>query len=95
MGLHVDSATWEDFVKLKLGLHDIHNRGDDIDRTLRAILDEAVKKKAPLVEIIPGKGSGQPNMRVLRFPNQKEMKALYVCIETDSHNFGRVVDHFR
>jgi hypothetical protein len=34
------------------------NRGTDIDRALRAIIDQAVAKHAPLVEIIPGKGSG-------------------------------------
>ena len=45
-------------VKLKLDLHDIYNRGDEIERALQSIMDEAVAKKAPLVEIIPGKGSG-------------------------------------
>ena len=50
-------------MKLKLDLHDIYNRGQDIDRALQAIIDEAVAKKAPLVEIIPGKGSGQLKKR--------------------------------
>jgi len=54
-------------VKLKLDLHDVYNRGEDIDRALRAVIDEAVAKNAPLVEIIPGKGSGQLKKRVLRF----------------------------
>jgi len=44
--------------KLVLDPPDIYNRGGDIDRALKAIIDEAVAKKAPLVEIIPGKGSG-------------------------------------
>jgi dsDNA-specific endonuclease/ATPase MutS2 len=82
-------------VKLKLDLHDIYNRGEDIDRALRSIIDEAVEKKAPLVEIIPGKGSGQSKKRVLRFLDQKEIKALYDRVEKDSHNFGRVFVHFR
>ena len=82
-------------VKLKLDLHDIYNRGDDIDRALRGIIDEAVAKKAPLVEIIPGKGSGQLKKRVLRFLQQKEIKALYHRVEKDSDNFGRVFVHFR
>jgi hypothetical protein len=82
-------------VKLKLDLHDIYNRGGDIDRALRAIIDEAVEKKAPLVEIIPGKGSGQLKKRVLRFLDQKEIKALYHRVEKDSNNFGRVFVHFR
>jgi DNA-nicking Smr family endonuclease len=82
-------------VKLKLDLHDIYNRGEDIDRALRSIIDEAVEKKARLVEIIPGKGSGQLKKRVLRFLDQKEIKAIYDRVEKDSHNFGRVFVHFR
>ena len=82
-------------MKLKLDLHDIYNRGGDIDRALRAMIDEAVAKKVQLVEIIPGKGSGQLKKRVLRFLDQKEIKALYDRVEKDSHNFGRVFVHFR
>jgi DNA-nicking Smr family endonuclease len=82
-------------VKLKLDLHDIYNRGDDIDRALREVIDEAVAKKVRLVEIVPGKGSGQLKKRVLRFLDQKEIKALYDRVEKDSHNFGRVFVHFR
>ena len=82
-------------VKLKLDLHDIYNRGDDIERALRSIIEEAVAKKAPLVEIIPGKGSGQLKKRVLRFLDRKEVKALYHRVEKDSDNFGRVFVHFR
>jgi DNA-nicking Smr family endonuclease len=82
-------------MKLKLDLHDIYNRGADIDRALRAIIDEAVAKHAPLVESIPGKGSGQLKKRVLRFLDRKEIKALYHRVEKDSDNFGRIFVHFR
>jgi DNA-nicking Smr family endonuclease len=82
-------------VKLKLDLHDIYNRGVDIDRALREIIDEAVAKKATLVEIIPGKGSGQLKKHVLRFLDQKDVKALYHRVEKDSKNFGRVFVHFK
>lgn len=82
-------------MKLKLDLHDIYNRGTDIDQALRAVIDEAVQKKATLVEIIPGKGSGQLKKRVLRFLDQKEIKALYHRVEKDSKNFGRIFVHFR
>jgi DNA-nicking Smr family endonuclease len=82
-------------MKLKLDLHDVYNRSGDIDRALRGIIAEAVEKKAALVEIIPGKGSGQLKKRVLRFLDQKEIKALYHRVEKDSHNFGRVFVHFR
>jgi dsDNA-specific endonuclease/ATPase MutS2 len=82
-------------VKLTLDLHDIYNRGEDIDRALRDVIDRAVATKAPLVEIIPGKGSGQLKKRVLRFLQQKDVKALYHRVEKDSHNFGRILVHFR
>ena len=82
-------------MKLKLDLHDVYNRGQDIERALKAIIDEAVAKRATLVEIIPGKGSGQLKKRVLRFLDQKEIKAQYQRVEKDSRNFGRVFVHFR
>jgi dsDNA-specific endonuclease/ATPase MutS2 len=82
-------------MKLKLDLHDVYNRNQDIERALRGIIDEAVAKKATLVEIIPGKGSGQLKKRVLRFLDQKDVKALYHRVEKDSNNWGRVFVHFR
>ncbi len=82
-------------MKLKLDLHDIYNHGDDIDRALRAVIDEAIDKGVRLVEIIPGKGSGQLKKHVLRFLDQKEIKVLYHRVEKDSRNFGRVFVHFR
>ncbi len=82
-------------MKLKLDLHEIYNRGDDIDHALRGIIEEAIEKKVRLVEIIPGKGSGQLKKRVLRFLDQKDIKPLYDRVEKDSHNFGRVFVHFR
>jgi DNA-nicking Smr family endonuclease len=82
-------------VKLKLDLHDIYNRNQDIERALRDIIDRAVATRATLVEIIPGKGSGALKKRVLRFLDQKEIKALYHRVEKDSDNFGRLFVHFR
>lgn len=82
-------------VKLKLDLHEIYNRGADIDVALHDIIEEAVRKHASVVEIIPGKGSGHLKRRVLRFLDQKDIKALYHRVEKDSHNFGRLFVHFR
>jgi DNA-nicking Smr family endonuclease len=81
--------------RLKLDLHEIYNRGQKIDDALRAVMEEAVAKKASVIEIIPGKGSGQLKKHVLRFLEQKEIKALYHRVEKDSNNFGRVFVHFR
>ncbi|MET8148324.1 Smr/MutS family protein [Actinoplanes sp. NPDC049668] len=82
-------------MKLKLDLHDIFNRGTEIDRALRGIIDEAIAKKATLVEIIPGKGSGALKKKVLRFLDQKEIKQLYHRVEKDGDNWGRLFIHFR
>ena len=82
-------------MKLTLDLHGVYNRGDDIDRALRAVIDEALDKKVRLVEIIPGKGSGQLKKGVLRFLDQPDVKPLYHRVEKDSKNFGRIFVHFR
>ena len=81
--------------KIKLDLHDIFNRGHSIDVELNRVIREAVEKGISLVEIIPGKGSGQLKKHVLRFLEQKHIKALYHRIEKDDKNFGRVFVHFR
>jgi DNA-nicking Smr family endonuclease len=81
--------------KLKLDLHDIFNRGGQIEAELNRIVREACEKRIQLVEIIPGKGSGQLKKTVLRFLNRPEIKALYHRVEKDDKNFGRVFVHFR
>lgn len=81
--------------KLVLDLHDFYNKGNVIDSELNRIIEEAVEKRISLVEIIPGKGSGQLKKRVLRFLAQPEIKKLYHRLEKDSKNFGRVFVHFR
>lgn len=81
--------------KLKLDLHEIYNRGDKIDTELNRIIEEAIDKRIQLVEIIPGKGSGQLKKRVLRFLNQSHIKKLYHRVEKDDKNFGRIFIHFR
>ena len=81
--------------KLTLDLHDIFNRGEQIESALNRIIHDAVEKKIALVEIIPGKGSGVLKERVLKFLQQKHIKALYHRIEKDSKNFGRLWVHFR
>ncbi|MDA8310364.1 MAG: Smr/MutS family protein [Actinomycetota bacterium] len=81
--------------KLVLDLHGLYNKGDEIDRALEQVLDEAEAKKATLVEIIPGKGSGQLKKRVLRYLDRKDVRARYHRVEKDSKNFGRIFVHFR
>ncbi|MFV1950240.1 MAG: Smr/MutS family protein [Anaerolineales bacterium] len=81
--------------KLKLDLHDIFNQGGLIEQEINWVIQEAVEKNIPLVEIIPGKGCGQLKKRVLRFLNQKHIRELYHRVEKDDKNFGRIIVHFR
>ncbi len=81
--------------KLVLDLHDIFNKGASIDAELNRIIEDAISKKIALVEIIPGKGSGQLKKRVLRFLNQPDIKKLYHRLEKDDKNFGRIFVHFK
>lgn len=81
--------------KLKLDLHDIYNDSRQLDAELNRIIEEAISRKISLVEIIPGKGSGQLKKKVLRFLNQSHIRALYHRVEKDDKNFGRVFVHFK
>ena len=81
--------------KIKLDLHDIYNRGLVIDTELNRVITEAVEKKIALVEIIPGKGSGQLKKRVIRFLMQPDIKKLYHRLEKDDKNSGRIFVHFK
>ena len=81
--------------KIKLDLHDIFNKGRAIEDELNRVISDAVRKKIALVEIIPGKGSGQLKKHVLRFLDRPEIKKLYHRVEKDDKNFGRIFVHFR
>jgi DNA-nicking Smr family endonuclease len=81
--------------KIVLDLHDIYNKGASIDAELHRAISEAADKKIALVEIIPGKGSGQLKKRVLRFLAQPDIKRLYHRLEKDDKNFGRIFVHFK
>jgi DNA-nicking Smr family endonuclease len=81
--------------KLKVDLHDCYNDSRSIEESLQRVIRDAVSKRIALVEIIPGKGSGQLKKRVMRFLQQPDIKAQYHRIEKDSKNFGRLFVHFR
>jgi DNA-nicking Smr family endonuclease len=81
--------------KITLDLHNIYSKGFTIDKELNRVIVEATEKKIALVEIIPGKGSGQLKKRVLRFLAKPNMKKQYHRLEKDDKNYGRVFVHFR
>jgi DNA-nicking Smr family endonuclease len=92
-----NSQIWDNklMAKIVLDLHDIFNKGLKIDTELNRVIVEATDKNITLVEIIPGKGSGQLKKHVLRFLAQPKIKRLYHRLEKDSKNHGRVFVHFR
>ncbi len=81
--------------KIKLDLHEMHNRGEEIEAALNRVISEAVQKRIPLVEIVPGKGTGQLKKHVLRFLAKPAIKCLYFRVEKDADNYGRIFVHFR
>lgn len=81
--------------KLKLDLHEIYNKGYLIERELNSLIQQAIEKKIPMIEIIHGKGSGQLKKTVLRFLNRPDIKKLYHRIDKDSKNFGRIFVRFK
>jgi DNA-nicking Smr family endonuclease len=81
--------------KIKLDLHGIFSDQRAIEAELNRVIEQALSKKIELVEIIPGKGSGQLKKHVLRFLAKPGIRQLYHRIEKDDKNFGRVFVHFR
>ncbi|MDR4497757.1 MAG: Smr/MutS family protein [Candidatus Scalindua sp.] len=81
--------------KLKLDLHEICKKGNLIEKELNRIIEEATEKRIDLVEIIPGKGSGQLKKTVLRFLERPDIKKKYHRIDKDSKNYGRVFVRFK
>lgn len=81
--------------KLKLDLHDIFNKGEKIEIELQRIIDGALETGIQLVEIIPGKGTGQLMKRVKRFLDQKHVRALYHRLKVDPKNHGRLFVYFK
>jgi dsDNA-specific endonuclease/ATPase MutS2 len=81
--------------KLVLDLHDIFRDSDEIDAELNRIIEEAVTKGIPEVEIIPGRGTGQLMLRVRRFLNLPHIKAQYHRLKVDPKNHGRLFVYFK
>ena len=81
--------------KIKLDLHDIFNKGKTIEAELNRVISEAAESGVKVVEIIPGKGSGQLKKKVLRFLEQKHIKKMYHRMDKDSKNWGRLFVYFK
>ncbi len=81
--------------KIKLDLHEIYNNSGAIEKALNEAFDEAEQCRAKMLEIIPGKGSGQLKKKVIRYLERKDVKKRYHRIDKDSKNFGRLFVRFK
>ena len=81
--------------KLVLDLHEIFRNGKAIAQELGRVIDQANEKRIRMVEIIPGKGSGQLKRKVLRFLDQSHIRSRYHRFEVDEKNHGRIFVHFK
>lgn len=79
--------------KITLDLHDIFNKHSDIEKALKDTMFRARDEKVKIVEIIPGKGSGQLKKRVLKFLERN--RDLYDRVDKDSKNWGRLFVRFK
>ena len=80
---------------LTLDLHPMFRSDRDIDTALRQTLFKAAATGVDVVQIIPGKGTGQLKKRVLAVLAQKHLRKLYARVETDPTNSGRILLHLR
>jgi DNA-nicking Smr family endonuclease len=81
--------------EIKIDLHDVYNRSEEIDRALNDALAQARRCRARSLQIIHGKGSGQLKSRVARFLQQADVRAVTRNVDNDSRNWGRVFVYFR
>jgi len=81
--------------EIRIDLHDVFNRSEDIDRALNGALEQARRCRARTLQIIHGKGSGQLKKRVQRFIQQPEVRAVTRSVDNDSKNWGRLFIHFK
>jgi flagellar motor component MotA len=79
-------------MKLKLNLYPV---AADLEIKIAEILNEAVAKRAKLLEITYGEASESIKKRILNFLNKKEIRQLYSRLEKTEKGWGRVYLHFR
>lgn len=81
--------------KLKIDLHPIYNKGDEIDELVRSSIRECHENKIKMLEVVHGKGSGALKKRVLRILQDPELRHIYHRVDKDSKNHGRLFIRFK
>ncbi len=80
---------------ITLDLHPFWDDSEMQDKELNRVFNEAIEKKIRMVEIIPGKGSGQLMNKVKRFLREPHIKKVFHRYEVDEKNHGRMFVHFK
>ena len=79
-------------MKLKLNVYPVI---PDMDKKIAAIIQEAVDKRAKIVEIAYGEASDSIKKRILNFLNKKEIRRLYYRLEKTEKGWGRIFLYFK
>jgi len=66
-----------------------------MEEKIAQILQEAIDKRAKVVEIAYGEAAESVKKRILNFLNKKENRKLYSRLEKTEKGWGRVFVYFR
>lgn len=78
-------------MKLKLNLYPLVT---NIEEKMAAAIQEAIEKRAELLEIAYGLAPSDYKKRILNYLNKKEVRKLYHRFEKTDKGWGRVYLHF-
>jgi len=79
-------------MKLKLNVYPVIS---DMEEKIAQVIQEAVDKRARMVEIAYGAASDSVKKRILNFLNNKEIRRFYSRLEKTEKGWGRIYLHFR
>ncbi|MBI3990944.1 MAG: DNA mismatch repair protein MutS [Candidatus Omnitrophica bacterium] len=79
-------------MKLKLN---VYPAIPDMEEKIYEVLQEAVDKRAKILEIAYGEAGDNIKKRILNFLNKKEIRQFYSRLEKTEKGWGRIYLHFR
>lgn len=79
-------------MKLKLNVYPVI---PDMEEKIAEIIQEAVDKRAKIVEIAYGQARDSVKKTILNFLNKKDIRKLYSRLEKTDKGWGRIYLYFR
>lgn len=67
----------------------------DIEEKIAVVMQEAVEKRAELLEITYGQAPDSYKKRILNHLNKKEVRKFYHRLEKTDKGWGRIYLHFK